>query len=265
VVGSLLGFNNDDGKTFDVVIQLGAILAVCWEFRRKIADVVAGLTSKPDARRFTANVMIATLPAIVLGLLFGNAIKAVLFSPVSVAFALVSGGVIILWAESRQRERRAVIASASAGTGAAVGAIAQSEARVQSMDELTAADALKVGCAQCAALIPGMSRSGATIIGGMLFGLDRRVATEFSFFLAIPVIFGATVYELYKGWHALSASSLGLFALGFAAAFVSAFACVRWLLRYVAAHDFTAFAWYRIGFGLVILLIGYSGGLDLGE
>ncbi|WP_114814674.1 undecaprenyl-diphosphate phosphatase [Paraburkholderia kururiensis] len=267
VVGSLLGFNNEDGKTFDVVIQLGAILAVCWEFRRKIGDVVAGLASKPDARRFTANVVIATLPAIALGLLFGNAIKAALFSPVSVAFALVLGGVIILWAESRQRERRAVAAVTAPGSagGAAAGAIAEPVARVQSMDELTAADAFKVGCAQCAALIPGMSRSGATIIGGMLFGLDRRVATEFSFFLAIPVIFGATVYELYKGWHALSASSLGLVALGFAAAFVSAFACVRWLLRYVAAHDFTAFAWYRIGFGLVILLIGYSGGLDLGE
>jgi undecaprenyl-diphosphatase len=205
---------------------------------------VSGLPSRPDARRFTLNVIIATIPAIVLGLLFEKSIKAALFSPVPVAFALVAGGVVILWAESRQRAR------------------GEPAARVQSVDDLNALDALKVGLAQCFALIPGMSRSGSTIIGGMLFGLDRRVATEFSFFLAIPIIFGATGYELYKDWHVLSVDALGTFAVGFVAAFVSAFACVRWLLRYIAAHDFTAFAWYRIGFGLLILLVGYSGALS---
>jgi len=172
-------------------------------------------------------------------------IKAVLFSPVPVAFALVAGGAVILWAEARQRE-------------------GGEPPRVQSIDALTPADALKVGLAQCFALIPGMSRSGSTIIGGMLFGLERRVATEFSFFLAIPIIFGATLYETVKDWHAFSVDSLGLFGLGLAAAFVSAFGCVRWLLRYVAAHDFTVFAWYRIGFGLLVLLVGYSGWLDWG-
>ncbi|OAJ57489.1 undecaprenyl-diphosphatase [Paraburkholderia ginsengiterrae] len=244
VAGSLLNFNDEHEKTFDVVIQLGAILAVCWEFRRRIGNVVSGLPSRPDARRFTLNVIIATIPAVVLGLLFEKSIKAALFSPVPVAFALVVGGVVILWAEARQRAR------------------GDTAARVQSVDDLSALDALKVGLAQCFALIPGMSRSGSTIIGGMLFGLERRVATEFSFFLAIPIIFGATAYELYKDWHLLSVDALGTFALGFAAAFVSAFACVRWLLRYIAAHDFTVFAWYRIAFGLLILLVGYSGALS---
>ncbi|MFM0098324.1 undecaprenyl-diphosphate phosphatase [Paraburkholderia nemoris] len=244
VAGSLLNFTDDHAKTFDVVIQLGAILAVCWEFRRRIGSVVVGLPNRPDARRFTLNVIIATIPAIVLGLLFEKAIKAALFSPVPVAFALVAGGVVILWAEARQRARGDVAA------------------RVQNVDDLSPLDALKVGLAQCFALIPGMSRSGSTIIGGMLFGLDRRVATEFSFFLAIPIIFGATAYELYKDWHLLSVDALGSFALGFVAAFISAFACVRWLLRYIAAHDFTVFAWYRIGFGLLILLVGYSGALS---
>ncbi|MFL9892404.1 undecaprenyl-diphosphate phosphatase [Paraburkholderia sp. RL17-381-BIF-C] len=247
VAGSLLNFTDEHAKTFDVVIQLGAILAVCWEFRRRIGSVVAGLPSRPDARRFTLNVIIATIPAIVLGLLFEKTIKAALFSPVPVAFALVVGGVVILWAEARQRTR------------------GETAARVQSVDDLSAVDALKVGLAQCFALIPGMSRSGSTIIGGMLFGLDRRVATEFSFFLAIPIIFGATAYELHKDWHLLSVDALGTFTLGFLAAFVSAFACVRWLLRYIAAHDFTAFAWYRIAFGLLILLVGYSGALSWTE
>jgi len=244
VAGSLLNFTDDHAKTFDVVIQLGAILAVCWEFRRRIGSVVVGLPNRPDARRFTLNVIIATIPAVVLGLLFEKAIKAALFSPVPVAFALVAGGVVILWAEARQRAR------------------GDAAARVQNVDNLSPLDALKVGLAQCFALIPGMSRSGSTIIGGMLFGLERRVATEFSFFLAIPIIFGATAYELYKDWHLLSADALGSFALGFVAAFISAFACVRWLLRYIAAHDFTVFAWYRIGFGLLILLVGYSGALS---
>jgi undecaprenyl-diphosphatase len=244
VAGSLLNFTDEHAKTFDVVIQLGAILAVCWEFRRRIGSVVVGLPSRPDARRFTLNVIIATIPAVVLGLLFEKAIKAALFSPVPVAFALVAGGVVILWAEARQRAR------------------GDAAARVQNVDDLSPLDALKVGLAQCFALIPGMSRSGSTIIGGMLFGLERRVATEFSFFLAIPIIFGATAYELYKDWHLLSADALGSFALGFVAAFISAFACVRWLLRYIATHDFTVFAWYRIGFGLLILLVGYSGALS---
>ncbi|MFD1555395.1 undecaprenyl-diphosphate phosphatase [Paraburkholderia silviterrae] len=249
VAGSVLGFDGEFEKTFDVVIQLGAILAVCWEFRRKICAVVTGLPTRPDARRFALNIVVATIPAVVLGLLFEKAIKSVLFSPVPVAFALVAGGLIILWVEGRRR--------AGAGAGKV-----PPPARVNSLDDISLFDALKVGCAQCCALIPGMSRSGSTIIGGMLFGIERRVATEFSFFLAIPIIFGATVYEMHKTWQTLSVDWLGLFGVGFIAAFISAFACVRWLLRYIASHDFTVFAWYRIAFGLVILLFGYGGGLD---
>jgi undecaprenyl-diphosphatase len=243
VANTLLNFNDAQAKTFDVVIQFGAILAICWEYRRKIGSVVAGLPTQASARRFALNVIIATIPAVLLGLLFEKSIKSMLFAPVPVSVALVLGGVVILWAEARHRDR-----------GIA--------ARVTSVDELTYADALKIGLAQCFALIPGTSRSGATIIGGMLFGLERRVATEFSFFLAIPIIFGATLYELAKEWHTLSVDALGLFAVGLVAAFISAFVCIRWLLRYVATHDFTAFAWYRIGFGLLILVVGYSGGLN---
>jgi len=239
----LLNFTDAQSKTFDVVIQFGAILAICWEYRAKIGSVVAGLPARSDARRFTLNVIIATIPAIVLGLLLEKHIKAVLFSPVPVSVALIVGGIVILWAESRQRERGVIT-------------------RVHSVDDLSYGDAFKVGLAQCFALIPGTSRSGATIIGGMLFGLERRVATEFSFFLAIPIIFGATLYEMAKYWRTLTVNDIGLFVIGLVAAFVSAFVCVRWLLRYVASHDFTAFAWYRIGFGLLILIVGYSGGLS---
>jgi undecaprenyl-diphosphatase len=247
VVGSLLGVTGDDANTFDVVIQFGAILAVCWEYRRRIADVLSGLATQPAARRFAANVVIATIPAVVLGLLFEKAIKAALFAPVPVALALVIGGVVILWVEARQCERGDV------------------PPRVRSIDDLTALDALKVGCAQCCALIPGVSRSGSTIIGGLVFGLDRRVATEFSFFMAIPVIVGATLFSIVKTWNATPVAMLDLFTIGMAAAFVSAFVCVRWLLRYIATHDFTVFAWYRIGFGLVVLAIGYGGMLNWGE
>jgi undecaprenyl-diphosphatase len=243
VAGSLLNFTDAQSKTFDVVIQFGAILAICWEYRTKIATIVTGLPSRPDARRFTLNVIIATIPAIVLGLLLEKHIKAVLFSPVPVSVALIIGGIVILWAEGRQRDRNHA-------------------PRVHSVDDLSPSDAFKVGLAQCFALIPGTSRSGATIIGGMLFGLDRRVATEFSFFLAIPIIFGATIYEMAKYWKTLTVNDIGLFAIGLVAAFISAFVCVRWLLRYVASHDFSAFAWYRIGFGLLILIVGYSGGLS---
>jgi undecaprenyl-diphosphatase len=244
VASSLLNFDGEGAKAFLIVIQFGAILAVCWEYRQRIGSLIAGLATQLSAQRFVLNVVIATIPAIVLGLLFEQAIKAALFSPVPVAFALVAGGVFILWAEARQRERGEV------------------PPRIQSIDELTWFDALKVGCAQCCALIPGVSRSGATIIGGMCFGLDRRVATEFSFFLAIPLIVGATLYELVKGWELTPVEMGDLLSIGMAASFVSAFICVRWLLRYIATHDFTVFAWYRIAFGLLVLIVGYSDGLN---
>ncbi|VVE05921.1 undecaprenyl-diphosphatase [Pandoraea anapnoica] len=243
LVGSLLDFNDEKGKIFDIVIQFGAILAVCWEFRAKIAQVVFGLGSDAKARRFAVNVIVACVPAIVLGLLFGKHIKAVLFNPLVVATAFIVGGVIILLVERHNRR------NVEAGK----------LPRVNSIDELSTLDALKVGFAQCLALVPGTSRSGATIIGGMMFGLERRVATEFSFFLAIPILFGATIYELYKSRSMLEVADFGLFGIGFVFAFISAFICVRWLLRYIASHDFTAFAWYRIVFGIVVLVSAYSG------
>lgn len=240
VVGSLLNFGGDAAKTFSVVIQFGAILAVCWEYRSRIGRVAAGVWGDATQRRFALNVVIATIPAIVLGLCFESAIKNVLFAPLPVAFALVAGGGVILWAQARERRR-----------GGA-------PARVRSLDELRAIDALKVGCAQCCALIPGVSRSGSTIIGAMLLGVERRVATEFSFFLAIPIIGGATLYELVKYRGAAFVDMAEVFTAGTVAAFVSAFVCVRWLLRYLATHDFTAFAWYRIAFGMLVLVAGYG-------
>jgi len=244
LVGDLLNFNDDRGKAFEVIIQFGAILAVCWEFREKLLRVARSITSSAISRRFVLNLVIASIPAMGLGLLFGKHIKAVLFSPVPVATAFILGALIIFWAERRQEK------------------IVHAKSHIQSVDDLTPLDALKVGLAQCAALIPGTSRSGATIIGGMLFGLPRAVATEFSFFLAIPVIGGATAYELLKLWKAPVAFS-GEFALatvvGFIAAFISAFICVRWLIHYVAHHNFIPFAWYRIAFGLLVLITAYSG------
>ena len=244
LVGDLLDFNDERGKAFEVIIQFGAILAVCWEFREKLLKVASSFTSSSNSRRFILNLIIASVPAMGLAFLFGKHIKAVLFSPVPVASAFIVGALIIFWAERRQEKKSDVQSS------------------IQSVDDLTPLDALKVGIAQCAALIPGTSRSGATIIGGMLFGLPRTVATEFSFFLAIPVIGGATAYELLKLWkHPVSMSgefSLAI-AVGFISAFISAFVCVRWLIHYVAHHNFVPFAWYRIIFGLLVLITSYSG------
>jgi undecaprenyl-diphosphatase len=249
LVGSLIDFPSDIEKVFYVAIQFGAIIALCWEYRRRIGTVTAGLATQPSARRFAMNVIIACLPAVILGLLFEKQIKAVLFAPVPVAVALIVGGMILLGVEARQRERL--------GPGRA--------GRVTSMDEISALDALKVGMAQCFALIPGTSRSGATIVGGMLTGLDRKTATEFSFFLSIPLLFGATFHELVGARHELVPAVLVLFAAGFVAAFVSAFICVRWLLRYIKTHDYTVFAWYRIALGLVILVAAYGGSMGYND
>jgi undecaprenyl-diphosphatase len=240
LAGSLLNFTGEKVKVFEIAIQAGAILAVCWEYRAKIGAVLSGLRSDPKAQRFALNVVIGFLPAAVLGVLFNSKIKALLFSPLPVALAFIVGGVIILWVERRNAAKPFRV-------------------HIHEVEQMTPFDALKVGCAQAFALIPGTSRSGASIIGGMLFGMSRRAATEFSFFLAIPTLFGATVYSLYKERALLSMADLPLFGIGAAAAFVSAFVCVRWLLRYVSSHDFSIFAWYRIAFGLVVIVSGYGG------
>ena len=237
LAGSLLGFDDDRAKVFDIAIQTGAILAVVLVYWQKLRATFTTLPTSANSRRLVLNVLIGFLPAVVLGLLFGKAIKAHLFTPVVVATTFIVGGFIILWAEKRQ----------------------QATPRVLAVDDMTPLDALKVGIVQCLAMIPGTSRSGATIIGGMLMGLSRQAATDFSFFLAIPTLIGAGAYSLYKERALLSAADAPLFAVGLFMSFVSAWICVRWLLRYIANHSFTPFAWYRIAFGIVVLATAWSG------
>ncbi len=236
LVGDLLDFKEDREKVFMIAIQLGAILAICWEYRSKIKDVAVGIGSDKSANQFVLNLLIAFMPAAILGLLFIDVIKQYLFNPLSVATALVIGGVVILWAERRDHK-----------------------IEVEQVDNMDWKHALKVGCAQCLALIPGTSRSGATIIGGLLFGLSRKAATEFSFFLAIPIMFAATFYDVYRNFDILEFDDLSMFAVGFIAAFFSALLAVRGLIRFISNHDFTVFAYYRIIFGCVILLTAYTG------
>ena len=237
LAGSLLGFSDAKAKVFDIAIQTGAILAVIIVYWQKIRDTVVALPSSRQAQRFTLNVLIAFLPAVVLGLLFGKAIKAHLFTPQVVATTFILGAFVILWAERRP----------------------QNLARVHSVDDMTPLDALKVGLVQCFAMIPGTSRSGATIIGGMLLGLSRKAATDFSFFLAIPTLIGAGVYSLYKERALLSWADAPMFGVGLLFSFISAWICVRWLLRYISSHSFVPFAWYRIAFGLIVLLTWWTG------
>lgn len=236
LAGDLLNFNDDRGKLFEIVIQSGAILAVVWEYRARLARTFAGLGRDREANRLVLNLFIAFLPLAVLGLAFGKAIKAHLFAPIPVATAFIVGAFVILWAERKNHR-----------------------VRIHSVDEMRPLDAVKMGIAQAFALIPGTSRSGSTIIGGMLFGLSRQAATEFSFFLAIPTLGVATVYQVYKERALLSADDLGMWIVGFISAFVSAFLCVRWLLRYISSHDFVPFAWYRIAFGIVVLATWHFG------
>jgi undecaprenyl-diphosphatase len=243
LAGSLLGFTDETvraAKLFDIVIQTGAIFAVILIYWQRVRDTLRGLGSDRRAQRFALNVIIGFLPAAVLGVLFAKAIKAHLFTPMVVAATFILGALVILWAESRPA----------------------SKVRVRSVDELTPLDALKVGFAQCFALIPGTSRSGATIIGGMLFGLSRQAATDFSFFLAIPTLIGAGVYSLWKERGSLSGADMPLLLVGTVVSFVVAWGCVRWLLRYIATHDFKPFAWYRIAFGLLVLVTAWMGWVD---
>lgn len=237
LAGSLLGFDDAKAKVFDIAIQTGAIFAVILVYWQKIRSTVVALPSSRQAQRFALNVFIGFLPAVVLGLLFGKYIKAHLFTPVVVATTFILGGFVILWAEKRQ----------------------SAHVRVQTVDEMTPLDALKVGLVQCLAMIPGTSRSGSTIIGGMLMGLSRQAATDFSFFLAIPTLIGAGVYSLYKERALLSMADIPMFATGLIFSFISAWLCVRWLLRYIASNSFVPFAWYRIVFGILVLVTAFSG------
>jgi len=240
LAGALLGFDDDKAKVFDIAIQTGAIFAVILVYWQKIRDTLIALPTQKQAQQFALNVLIAFVPAVLLGLLFGKAIKAHLFTPEVVATTFILGGFIILWAERRQLHG-----------GNAV--------RVHDVDAMTSMDALKVGLAQCLAMVPGTSRSGATIIGGMLLGLSRKAATDFSFYLAIPTLIGAGAYSLLKERALLSMADAPMFAVGLVFSFFSAWLCIRWLLRYIATHSFVGFAYYRIAFGVVVLATSWSG------
>ena len=241
IASEAVGFAETPGAdTFVVAIQAGAILAVCWYYRRRICSILRGFFTDRKERRLAVNTVVAFLPAALIGVLVAGAIKQYLFNPITVAAALVVGGFIILWVESRVRE------------GAR-------PARVETMDDMSWKDALLVGFMQCFAMIPGTSRSGATIIGGMVIGLSRKAATEFSFFLSIPTIFGATAYDLWKSWDSLALDNASGFVLGTAVSFVSALLVVHWLLRFVSGHDFRGFGWYRILFGILILVLSATG------
>jgi undecaprenyl-diphosphatase len=242
LAATLLGFHDERGKLFEIVIQSGAILAVIWEFRHRLGETVLNAHRDRRARQLIVNVAIAFLPLAVLGLLFGDVLKAHLFNATTVATAFIVGGLLILWAERRQHVER-----------------------VATMDDMTALDALKVGIAQAFALVPGTSRSGATIIGGMLFGLSRKAATEFTFFLAIPTLGLASLYSLYDQRDLLRLDDLGMWAVGMVTSFAAAFVCVRWLIRYVSTHTFIPFAWYRIAFGLLVLATHWTGTVDWGS
>ena len=237
LAGALLGFDDDKAKVFDIAIQTGAIFAVILVYWQKIRDTLVALPSSRQAQRFALNVLIGFLPAVVLGLAFGKVIKAHLFTPLVVASTFILGGFVILWAERR----------------------APAATRVTSVDDMSALDALKVGLVQCLAMVPGTSRSGATIIGGMLLGLSRKAATDYSFFLAMPTLIGAGVYSLYKERALLTVGDAPLFAVGLLFSFLSAWVCVRWLLRYISSHSFVPFAWYRIVFGVVVLVTASLG------
>ncbi|OCT21169.1 undecaprenyl-diphosphate phosphatase [Pseudomonas putida] len=239
IVADLIDFGGERAMAFNIIIQLGAILAVVWEFRSKIFEVVFGLSSQPNARRFTANLLIAFMPAVVLGVLFADLIHEYLFNPITVAVALVVGGFIMLWAERRDHR-----------------------IEVDHVDDMRWSHALKVGLVQCLAMIPGTSRSGSTIIGGLLFGLSRKAATEFSFFLAMPTMVGAAVYSGYKYRDLFQPADLPVFAIGFVVSFIFAMIAVRALLKFIANHSYAVFAWYRIAFGLLILATWQFGWVD---
>jgi undecaprenyl-diphosphatase len=251
LAASLLDFTGETAKVFEIAIQSGAMLAVVWEYRQRLLGTVRGLASEEAARRFAINVAVAFIPAVVAGLALGKMIKAALFHPVPVAVAFIVGGFIILWVE-RWHHRRFGERDLE-GTR---------RARVETVDDMTPLDALKVGLLQCLALVPGTSRSGATIIGGMVLGFSRRCATEFSFYLGIPTLMGAGAYSVLKQRDSLQVADLPLFAVGTVMAFFSALLCIRWLIRYVSTHNLVPFAWYRIGFGALVLLTAWGGWVD---
>ncbi|MFG6413484.1 undecaprenyl-diphosphate phosphatase [Roseateles sp. DC23W] len=248
LAGSLLNFVGEKAKVFEIAVQTGAMFAVVWEYRQRLARTIKGVASERQAQRFALNVAIAFIPAVVLGLAFGKLVKSHLFHPVPVAMAFIVGGFIILWVEARHKRLYGDMDMQGAR-----------RARIETVDDMGPLDALKIGLLQCLALIPGTSRSGATIIGGIVLGMSRKAAAEFSFYLGIPTLMGAGAYSVLKQRDALSWADMPMFAVGLVFAFISALLCIRWLIRYISNHDFKVFAYYRIVFGLVVLATAYMG------
>ncbi|UCH18925.1 MAG: undecaprenyl-diphosphate phosphatase [Burkholderiales bacterium] len=248
LTASLLDFTGETAKVFEIAIQTGAMLSVVWEYRERLSRTVVGITRDTVAQRFALNVLIAFVPAVIFGLLLGSAIKQHLFYPVPVAVAFIVGGLVILWVERRHHRRYGELDLAG-----------KRHARVETVDDMTPADALKVGLLQCLALVPGTSRSGATIIGALVLGFSRKAATEFSFYLGIPTLMGAGAYSVWKQRELLRWEDVPLFAVGTVVSFIAALLCIRWLIRYVSTHDFVPFAWYRIVFGGIVLLTAWQG------
>ena len=248
LAGSLLDFTGDMQKVFEIAIQTGAMFAVVWQYRQRLASTVTGLTHDPVAQRFARNLLIAFVPTMVVGVTLYKTIKEHLFHPVPVAVAFIVGGLVILLVERLHRQR----GDAATGSGARA-------AQVDTIDDMSAMDAFKVGLLQCLGMIPGTSRSGATIIGSMALGFSRKAATEFSFYLGIPTLMSAGAYSVWKQREFLHADDLPVFLIGIVFAFLSALVCIRWLIRYVSSHDFSVFAWYRIAFGLIVLATAWSG------
>ncbi len=234
LASSALGLTGPKVLAFEIIIQGAAILAVCWEYRLLLWRTTVSLASDTGAQRFALNVFLGFLPLAVLGLAFQDTIEERLFRPVPVAIALVLGGIAILLVD--RRAARATLDSVAA---------------------VPVRTAVLLGLWQALALIPGTSRAGATIIGGVALGMSRRLATEYSFFLAIPTLIGATVYKLHEGWHLFSAADALPFGIGAIVAFVTALLAVRGFIRFVSTHSFAAFAWYRILFGLVVLFVAW--------
>jgi undecaprenyl-diphosphatase len=245
LTASLIGFTGDMVKVFEIAIQTGAMFAVIWQYRERLGNTAKGITHDPVAQRFALNVLVAFIPTMVVGVTIYSFIKKHLFHPVPVAVAFIVGGLVILMVEAYHKRR--------------YGHKQSPPERIQSVDDMTPLDAVKVGLLQCLGMIPGTSRSGATIIGSLMLGFSRKAATEFSFYLGIPTLMGAGAYSVWKQRALLHASDIPVFLVGTAFAFVFALLCIRWLIRFVSSHDFSVFAWYRIVFGLLVLLTAWQG------
>lgn len=252
LIGDWINFSSGNDKVFEVVIQFGSILAVMWIFRARLWQLIRGtLSGERSEVLFMRNLLIAFLPAAVIGALTIKYIKMLFHSPAVFVFTLIAGGLVMLWVERKPQFAKQTDTS---GDAARDDSVSSQRATAHTLEEISWKQALVVGFAQCLAMVPGTSRSGATIISGMMAGIQRKTATEFSFFLAMPTMLAATVYDLYRNSGALDDTQLTAIVVGFLAAFVSALVVVRAVLRFVSRRTYRPFAWYRIALGIVVMV-----------